>query len=259
MLACIFLPRGCRFRLSRRRRWNNGLDFVFFDEHKSKVGLDLEHVVFVGHDHAVKLLAVLEANLVRPRGKTDRGERHNKYRKQKGAALIGDSHIESIPPPSVGCNLHTRGGVRRATSASSARKRPPSRSTSSVAALSRPRTESGNCACVCCSASASAIKRICLRLRGFNRSQSRRLLLRFRPSHSSPVPAGRPRSGSATGAGFLGFVLIMKFISPSFQPSDGFLTRHQSRTTESEIPRAKNHNQREITKRQEPKKLKTKD
>src|SRR5216684_4941962 len=38
--------------------------------------------------------------------------------------------------------------------------------------------------------------RICLRLRGFNRSQSRRLLLRFRPSHSSPVPAGRPFSGS---------------------------------------------------------------
>lgn len=33
--------------------------------------------------------------------------------------------------------------------------------------------------------------------RGFSRSQSRRFALRFRPSHSSPVPSGRPASGSA--------------------------------------------------------------
>src|SRR5467141_2699370 len=231
MLACIFLPCGCRFRLSRRRRWNNGLDFVFFDEYKSKVGLDLEHVVFVSHDHAVKFLAVLEANLIRPRRNTDRGECQNNHRKQKGAALIGDSHRESIPPLSVPRNLHTRGGVRRATSASSALKRLASRSTSSVAALSRPRTESGNCACVCCSASASAIKRICLLLRGFNCSQSRRLLLRFRPSHSSPVPAGRPVSGSATGVVFCFLGGIMKFISPSSQPSDGFAVSRRPRVT----------------------------
>src|SRR6266404_5235059 len=206
MLACIFLRRGCRFRLSRRRRWNNGLDFVFFDELISIVSFDFEHIVFIGDDYAVQLLAALEANLIRPRQNTDRGECQNNHHKQKGAALIGDSHMESIPPLCVARNLHPRGGVRRATSASRALKRPASRSTSSTAALSRPRTESGNCACVCCSASASAIMRSCLLLRGFNRSQSRRSLLRFRPSHSSPVPAGLPASGSATSAGvsFLG-------------------------------------------------------
>ena len=206
MRGCFFLPRGYRFRLSRWRRWNNGLDFVFFDELISIVSFDFEHVVFIGDDYAVQLFAALETNLIRPRRNTDRGECQSNHDKQKGAALIGDSHIESIPPLSVTRNLHTRGGVRRATSASSAVKRPASRSTSSIAALSRARTESGNCACVCCSASASAIMRICLLLRGFNRSQSWRLLLRFRPSHSSPVPAGRPVCGSATGAGvcFLG-------------------------------------------------------
>src|SRR6266480_972671 len=196
MLGGIFLRRGCRFRLSRRHRWNNGLDFVFFDELISIVRFDFEHIVFIGDDYAVQLLAALEANLIRPRRNTDRGACQNNHHKQKGAALIGDSHMESIPPLCVARNLHTRGGVRRATSASSALKRPASRSTSSIAALSRPRTESGNCACVCCSASASAIMRICLLLRGFNRSQSRRLLLRFRPSHSSPVLAGPTASGS---------------------------------------------------------------
>src|SRR6266404_3115425 len=119
MLACIFLRRGCRFRLSRRRRWNNGLDFVFFDELISIVSFDFEHVVFIGDDYAVQLLAALEANLIRTCGKSDRRERHGKYRKQKGAALIGDSHIEIIAPLSVARNLHTRGGVRRATSANS--------------------------------------------------------------------------------------------------------------------------------------------
>src|SRR6266550_5900959 len=219
MLACFFLPRGCRFRLSCRRRWNNGLDFVFSDQLISIVGLDLEHVVFVSDDYAIQFPAALEANFIRPRRNTDRGECQNNHHKQKGAALIGDSHIESIPPLGVARNLHKRGGVRRATSASSALKRTASRSTSSIAALSRPRTESGNCACVCCSASASAIMRICLRLRGFNRSQSRRLLLRFRPSHSSPVPAGRPVSGSATGAGLCFLDCIMTHLLLS---RDGF-------------------------------------
>src|SRR6266478_5230478 len=241
MLACIFLRRGRRFRLSRRRGWNNGLDFVFSDQLISIVGLDFEHVIFVGHDYAIQFPAALEANLIRPRRNADRGECQNKHRKQRGAALIGDSHIESIPPLSVAGNLHTRGGVRRATSASSALKRPASRSTSSIAALSRARTESGNCTCVCCSASASEIKRICLLLRGFNRSQSRRLLLRFRPSHSSPVPAGRPVSGSATGAGFCFLGRIRKFISsPSSRPSDGFPSVHQSRAIEAKKPKTKN-------------------
>src|SRR6266851_8719126 len=214
MLSCVFLRRRRRFRFSRRCRRNDGCNLVFFDEHVCKVGLDLEHIVFVSYDHAVKLLAVLEANLICPRGKSDRGECQNEHRKQKGAALIGGSHKESIPPPNAACNLHARGGVRRATSASSARVRATSRSSSSTAALSRARTESGSCACVWCSASASAMMRTCPRLRGFNRSQSRRLLLRFRPSHSSPVPAGRPVSGSATGPGFCFFGRIMKFIAP---------------------------------------------
>src|SRR5216684_1319385 len=214
MLVCIFLPSGCRFRFSRWRRWNDGLDFVFSDQLISIVGLNLEHVIFVGDDYAIQFPAALEANLIRARGKTGRAERQNTHRQQEGAALIGDSHRESIPPPFAPCNPHARGGVRRATSASSALKRPARRSTSAIVALSRARSGSGSCAWVCCSASASAIMRICPRLRGFNRSQSRRLLLRFRPSHSSPVPAGRPVSGSATGAGFCFFVRIIKFIAP---------------------------------------------
>src|SRR6266481_3902529 len=235
MLVCIFLPSGCRFRFSRRRRWNNGLDFVFSDQLISVVGLDLEHVVFVGHDYAIQFPATLEANLIRPRRNPGRAECQNKHHKQKGAALIGDSHMEIIPPLSVARNLHTRGGVRRATSASSALKRPASRSTSSTAALSRPRTESGNCACVCCSASASAIKRICLRLRGFNRSHSRRLLLRFRPSHSSPVPAGRPVSGSVTVSVFCFLAWIIFNSSQRSSPLLEWFFR-ESRVTSHELP-----------------------
>src|SRR5216683_3856337 len=146
MLRSIFLRRRCRFRLSRRRRRDNGRDLVFFDQLISKISLDLEHVVFVGDDHAVKLSAVLQANLIRPRGKTGRAERQNTQRKQKGAALIGDSHKQIIPPPIAPCNLHARGGVRRATSASSARARATSRSTSAIVALSRARSDSGSCA-----------------------------------------------------------------------------------------------------------------
>src|SRR5260370_23389607 len=142
MLRRIFLCRCRLFRFSRWCRWNNGFDFVFFDEHIPILGLDLENVVFVGDDHAIKFLAVLEANFIRPRAKTDRAERQNQYCQQKGAALIGDSHNESIPPPSVGCNLHTRGGVRRATSAS-VLKRTASRSSSQIPALRRARSGSG--------------------------------------------------------------------------------------------------------------------
>jgi len=104
-------------------------------------------------------------------------------------------------------NLHERGGVRRVTSASSAPIRRASCSTSSIDWLSRARSGSGKFACVCCIAKASAIRRSSFRCRGFNRSQSRRFALRFRPSHSSPVPAGRPASGSvevvAVAFGFL--------------------------------------------------------
>ena len=93
-------------------------------------------------------------------------------------------------------NLHERGGVRRVTSASSAPIRRARRSTCSMDSLNRARSGSGKFACVCCIAKASAITRSSFRCRGFNRSQSRRFALRFRPSHSSPVPAGRPASGS---------------------------------------------------------------
>src|SRR6266566_9942315 len=147
MLGCILLRP--RLRFSRWRRWNNGLDFVFFDEHISIVGLDLEHVLFVGDDHAVKFLAVLQANLIRPRAKTDCAERQNKHRQKKGAALMGDSHKESIPPPRACRNLHTRGGVRRANSASSARVRAASRSISLIVELRRARSGSATGARFC--------------------------------------------------------------------------------------------------------------
>jgi len=93
-------------------------------------------------------------------------------------------------------NRHARGGVRRVTSASSTPIRRARRSTCSMDSLSRDRSGSGKFACVCCIAKASAITRSSFRCRGFNRSQSLRFALRFRPSHSSPVPAGRPASGS---------------------------------------------------------------
>jgi hypothetical protein len=120
-------------------------------------------------------------------------------------------HIKSMPPLTGPCNLHVRGGVARVTSASSARMRVTRRSNSVRVALRRVRSGSGNCARVCWSASASAITRICLRLSGLSRSQSRRLELRFRPSHSSPLPAGRPVSGSATGVVFPVLVRIIKY------------------------------------------------
>jgi len=105
-------------------------------------------------------------------------------------------------------NLHERGGVRRVTSASSIPIRRARRSTCSMDSLNRARSGSGKFACVCCIAKASAIMRSSFRCRGFNRSQSRRFALRFRPSHSSPVPAGRPASGSAeVVAAVFGFLI----------------------------------------------------
>jgi len=104
-----------------------------------------------------------------------------------------------MPPRHLLRKFHSRGGVRRATSARSAPIRPMTRLSSSIATLSLVRSGSGKWACVCCKESASAITRICLRLRGFSLSHSRRFPLRFLPSHSSPVPAGRPASGSAIG------------------------------------------------------------
>ena len=113
-------------------------------------------------------------------------------------------------------NLHARGGVRRVTSASSAPIRRARRSTCSMDSLNRVRNGSGKFACVCCIAKASAIIRSSFRCRGFNRSQSRRLALRFRPSHSSPVPAGRPVSGSAeVVAVVFGFFIRNNILSSS--------------------------------------------
>jgi len=123
--------------------------------------------------------------------------RHGQYRTVLGAALFGDSHIFSMGWLPLPRNRHARGGVRRVTSASSTPIRFASRSTCSMDSLNRARSGSGRLACVCCIAKASAIIRNSLRCRGFNRSQSRRLALRLRPSHSSPVPAGLPVSGSA--------------------------------------------------------------
>jgi len=94
-------------------------------------------------------------------------------------------------------NSYAPGGVRRVTSASSVPIRRARRSTCSMDSLNRARSGSGRFACVCCMASASAIMRSSFLCRGFSRSHSRRFALRFRPSHSSPVPAGLPVSGSA--------------------------------------------------------------
>src|SRR5260370_20897437 len=136
MLLRISVPRCGRFCFPRWRRWNNGLDFVFFDQHIPKVGLDLEHVLFVRDDHAVKLLATLEANFICLRGNADRAtERQNTHRKRQGAALSEEIHNESIPPPSAPRNLQSRGGVRRATSASNLRVPPASRTSSQIASL----------------------------------------------------------------------------------------------------------------------------
>jgi len=104
--------------------------------------------------------------------------------------------------------LYSFGGFLRAISASSAPIRPATRSNSPIAALSLARNASGKRACACCCTSASAISRICLRLLGFNCSHSLRFALRLRPSHCSPVPAGRPASGSATGISFCVFARI---------------------------------------------------
>jgi hypothetical protein len=106
------------------------------------------------------------------------------------------------------------GGVLRAISASTAPIPLTTRSNSSIVALNLARIGSGNRACVCCSANASAMIRICLRLRGFSRSHSRRFALRLCPSHCSPVPAGRPVSGSATCVAFCVFVRITPELVP---------------------------------------------
>src|SRR5450755_3296487 len=57
---------------SRAGRDNCGY-LVLFYQHKSKVGLHLKHVVFVRDNHAVELLAVLEADFIALRAR--HGER----------------------------------------------------------------------------------------------------------------------------------------------------------------------------------------
>src|SRR5215469_1142946 len=118
MRKSIFFRIGFRFR--RGRRWKNGGDFVLLDEHVSIVGFDFEHVLFVGDNHAVELFAVFQADFVGARRASQSRERQNR-RKQEGAALGGDIHRKSIPPAKAARNLYAPGGVRRATSTSSAR------------------------------------------------------------------------------------------------------------------------------------------
>jgi hypothetical protein len=43
---------------------NDSRNIVLFDQHKTKVGLHFEQVVFVGDDHAVEFLAVLESDFI---------------------------------------------------------------------------------------------------------------------------------------------------------------------------------------------------
>lgn len=64
--------------MAARAGGNDRGDFVLFDQDESVVSLHLKHVVFVGDDHAVELLAVLEADFIGMRarngkcGDTDR-------------------------------------------------------------------------------------------------------------------------------------------------------------------------------------------
>src|SRR5436309_7783852 len=156
MRRSLFLRCGCGFGFRRRRRWSNGGDFVLLDEYISIVGFDFEHVLFVGHDHAVEFFPVFQADFVGARRVSQGCERQNCRRKEKGAALGGDTHRKSIPPAKAARNFYAPGGVRRATSASSVRMRLTRRPSSWSAARRRARNGSGNCALVCWSASASA-------------------------------------------------------------------------------------------------------
>src|SRR5947209_555970 len=123
MRRSLFLRCGCGFGFRRRRRWSNGGDFVLLDEYISIVGFDFEHVLFVGHDHAVEFFPVFQADFVGARRVSQGCERQNCRRKEKGAALGGDTHRKSIPPAKAARNFYAPGGVRRATSASSVRMR----------------------------------------------------------------------------------------------------------------------------------------
>ena len=68
---------------------NDGGNLVFFYQHISKVGLHFEHVVFVGHDHAVKFLAIFEANFVRLRRLGAEGNRQDGAAQENQAAWSG--------------------------------------------------------------------------------------------------------------------------------------------------------------------------
>ena len=59
--------------MATRAGGNDSRDFVLFYQDKAIVGLHFEHVVFVGDDHSVELLAVLEADFVGMRARN--GER----------------------------------------------------------------------------------------------------------------------------------------------------------------------------------------
>ncbi len=92
------VARGLRGRLLGRsgRAGNNFRDLVFFDEDIAVVGFDFEHVVFVGHDHAVKLFAVLQANFI---GAARRGEDAQGEQSEQGCKdpeMAGSTHGESM-------------------------------------------------------------------------------------------------------------------------------------------------------------------
>jgi hypothetical protein len=50
--------------LTARSSGDDGSNFVFFNQHESKVGFHLEHVVFVRDDHAIELFAVFQADFI---------------------------------------------------------------------------------------------------------------------------------------------------------------------------------------------------
>ena len=70
---------------------DDGGDLIFFNEHKSKVGLHFEHVVFVRYDHAIKFLAVFETNFIRLRRLGEERDRQDSAGQEKRAAR--NSHV----------------------------------------------------------------------------------------------------------------------------------------------------------------------
>ncbi len=96
---------------ARWRIWHDCRDLVFLDEHISIVGLHFEHVVFVGHDDAVELFPVLQADFI-----GERSRNAEKYRGDAGEAKhagnCGIAHNLSMRPPDNARKTHANERAR---------------------------------------------------------------------------------------------------------------------------------------------------